>query len=88
MPLTVLTDNDVKDLLDTLTKEDVEELQQSLRVSLHEYSTSIQDTGCAAKRQPQRTVIQSPMGRTSLFMPSTSSLGLGIKGSRLFAIEK
>ena len=80
MPLTVLTDNDVKDLLDTLNREDIQALQQSLRVSLHEYSTSIQDYGCAAKRQPQRTSIQSPNGVTSLFMPSTSSLGLGMKG--------
>jgi len=80
MPLTVLTDSEVKKILNNLTKEEVETLQAGLRQSLHEYSTGTNNSGAAAVNQPKRTVLESNNGTTSLFMPSTSSTGIGMKG--------
>jgi hypothetical protein len=80
MPLTVLTDTDVKTMLSNLTREDVEYLQSSLSRALHEYSTGTSLEGCASGNQPERTVIESHRGNTTLFMPSTSSTGIGMKG--------
>ncbi|KAF4632004.1 hypothetical protein G7Y89_g6122 [Cudoniella acicularis] len=79
MPLTILSDTDVKNLLNNLTRADVESLQHSLRQALHEYSTGTQDDGCCSDNQPERTVLESHRGNTTLFMPSTSSSGIGMK---------
>jgi hypothetical protein len=81
MPLTVLSDSNVKKLLHSLTKSDVEALQKSLRHALHEYSTGTQDDAACSSQQPERTSHMSPNGLTMLFMPSTSSSGLGMKGT-------
>jgi hypothetical protein len=80
MPLIVLTDADVRTLLSKLMRDDVEYLQNSLSRALHEYSTGTSLEGCAAGNQPERTVIESHRGNTTLFMPSTSSTGIGMKG--------
>lgn len=80
MPLTILTDDNVKDVLGGLRFEDLKRFQESLRQALHKYSTGTQDEGACAMHQPERTVLVSPDGVTSLFMPSISSSGLGIKG--------
>jgi hypothetical protein len=80
MPLTVLSDSDVKELLDSLTRADVEDLQQSLRRALHDYSTGTQDNDACSSQQPERISHVSPNGLTMLFMPSTSSTGVGMKG--------
>ena len=81
MPLTILTDSNVKDLLHNLTKQDVESLQASLQNALHEYSTGTTNAGACAQNQPNRTVMESKSGTTTLFMPSTSSTGIGMKGT-------
>jgi hypothetical protein len=80
MPLTVLTDSEVKKILNNLTKEEVETLQAGLRQSLHEYSTGTNNAEAAAVNQPKRTRLESNNGTTSLFMPSISSTGIGMKG--------
>lgn len=80
MPLTVLSDSNVKALLESLTETDVEALQKSLRQALHEYSTGTQDDAACASQQPERMSHTSHDGLTMLFMPSTSSTGLGMKG--------
>jgi hypothetical protein len=80
MPLTVLGDSNVKQILNNLSKDEVETLQASLRHSLHEYSTGTNSSGAAAENQPKRTILESNNGTTSLFMPSTTSSGIGIKG--------
>jgi len=59
----------------------VKELQLSMRNALHEYATGTTNSGACAENQPERTVIESNNGTTTLFMPSTSSSGLGIKGT-------
>lgn len=80
MPLTVLTDDEVRKLLYSLTKEDVLELQQSLADALHYYSTATEEdsNGCCSSLQPLRTALKRN-GQTTLFMPASSNDGLGVK---------
>lgn len=86
MPLTVLSDADVKEVLESLTRADVETLQQSLRKALHDYSTGTQENDACSSQQPERTSHVSPNGLTMLFMPSTSSTGIGMKGMSPLAL--
>ncbi|KAH7135827.1 hypothetical protein B0J11DRAFT_519343 [Dendryphion nanum] len=81
MPLTILTDADVRTLLLSLTKEDILELQQSLADALHYYSTSTEEdlNGCCSSLQPLRTALKRRDGQTTLFMPASSNDGLGVK---------
>ncbi|KAL9115081.1 MAG: hypothetical protein Q9227_000875 [Pyrenula ochraceoflavens] len=79
MPLTVLTDSDVRDLLLKLEKDDILELQKSLGEALHEYSTGNQDTGCCSSYQPQRTIVKRKNGNKHLFMPAISNDAVGMK---------
>ncbi|TGO50584.1 hypothetical protein BCON_0180g00100 [Botryotinia convoluta] len=79
MSLTVLTDSDIKHLLQDLTLKDLEGFQDQMRRALHEYSTGTQDDDCCSLHQPRRTVLESKHKRTTLFMPSTASAGIGMK---------
>lgn len=82
-PLTVLTDGEVKTILRSLTKAEIGELQLALRKSLCDYSTAKQSQDENSIAQPARTVIQNVKENgksTTLFMPSTSPEGLGMKG--------
>lgn len=79
MALTILSDENVKRILENLTLEDVEKLQNSLRKALHEYSTGTQEQSGCSDNQPDRTSIIAN-GRTTLFMPSTASSSIGMKG--------
>jgi hypothetical protein len=85
-PLTILSDSDVKRVLHSLTKGEVVELQEALRRSLSDYSTAKQTEDAGSLNQPERTVIESDKENgktTTLFMPSTSAAGLGMKGMSL-----
>ncbi|KAK8215344.1 hypothetical protein M8818_001965 [Zalaria obscura] len=88
MPLTILTDEDVRKVLHSLTKEDILDLQQSLADALHYYSTSVEDNGCCSSYQPMRTSLKRKDGSTTLFMPASSSDGLGVKIVTLQAPEE
>lgn len=81
MPLTVLSDSEVRNLLLSLTKTDILELQQSLADALHYYSTSTEEdsNGCCSSYQPLRTSLKRSDGQTTLFMPASSNDGLGVK---------
>jgi ornithine cyclodeaminase/alanine dehydrogenase-like protein (mu-crystallin family) len=81
MPLTILTDEDVRILLHSLTRKDILDLQQSLADALHYYSTAVEeeDNGCCASYQPQRTSLKRKDGSTTLFMPANSNEGMGVK---------
>ncbi|KAJ9635141.1 hypothetical protein H2199_008627 [Coniosporium tulheliwenetii] len=81
MPLTILSDADVQELLLSLNRQDILNLQQSLADALHHYSTATdtQDNGCCPAYQPQRTSLRRKDGSTTLFMPASSNDGLGIK---------
>lgn len=79
--LTILSDADVQELLLSLNRQDILNLQQSLADALHHYSTATdtQDNGCCPAYQPQRTSLRRKDGSTTLFMPASSNDGLGIK---------
>ncbi|KAF2203969.1 NAD(P)-binding protein [Delitschia confertaspora ATCC 74209] len=81
MPLTILTDAEVRTLLHGLTKSDILDLQQSLADALHYYSTATEEeaNGCCSSFQPLRTALKRNDGQTTLFMPASSNDGLGVK---------
>ncbi|KAM3079982.1 hypothetical protein ACMFMF_003397 [Clarireedia jacksonii] len=77
MSLTVLKDSDIQELLHDLTLTDLENFQKKMREALHEYSTGTQEDDCCSIHQPKRTVLETKRKTTTLFMPSTSSAGIG-----------
>lgn len=81
MPLTILTDENVRTLLLQLTKQDILDLQQSLADALHYYSTSTEEdtNGCCSSYQPLRTTLKRNDGQTTLLMPASSNDGIGVK---------
>ncbi|CBX94366.1 hypothetical protein IAQ61_009928 [Plenodomus lingam] len=81
MPLTILTDSDVRALLLQLTKQDILDLQQSLADALHYYSTSTEEdsNACCSSYQPLRTALKRNDGQTTLLMPASSNDGIGVK---------
>jgi len=87
MPLTVLTDTDVRSLLHSLTRDDVLTLQHTLAEALHDYSTGTQETSaCCSANQPQRISMNSGPGQTTLFMPARTGTTTGIKIVSLAAV--
>lgn len=80
MPLTILTDTDVRSLLHSLTRDDILTLQHNLAEALHGYSTGTQETSaCCSANQPQRISMNSVSGQTTLFMPARTGTTTGIK---------
>ena len=80
MPLTVLSDGDVRKLLLSLTRDEILAMGDNLAEALHEYSTGTQETtGCCSSNQPQRIAIPAVNSRTTLFMPASTSTSRGIK---------
>ena len=79
MPLTVLSNHDVSRLLHSLTKPDIELLQQQLADALHWYSTSADANEFGSDFQPERTKLTRKDGSTTLFMPASSCSGQGVK---------
>jgi hypothetical protein len=81
MSLSVLTDEQIRLLLENLTLEELETFREELKSALHEYSTGTQSIEDGSIHQPDRTVVNSSgTGATTLFMPSCSAAGHGIKG--------
>lgn len=83
MPLSVLSDSDVRAILLDLSYEDVIDLQKSLGDALHEYSTGDTNASCCASFQPERTVLKK-RNATTTFMPSSAG---GIVGVKVATIE-
>lgn len=80
MSLSVLTDVQIRALLENLTADELEGFRNSLKSALHEYSTGTQSIEDGYIHQPHRTTISSAKtGTTTLFMPSCSTVGVGIK---------
>ena len=80
MPLTVLPDSDIRSLLYSLRKEDVEFLGDNLAEAMHDYSTGTQETtSSCSKNQPSRIAIPGPDSALTLFMPATTGTSRGIK---------
>ncbi|KAL2147284.1 hypothetical protein VTI28DRAFT_10274 [Corynascus sepedonium] len=82
MTLTVLTDDEIRSLLENLTPEDLEGFSEALASALHEYSAARQDGrgSDTSIHQPERIVVHSAAtGATTLFMPSCNSAGNAVK---------
>ncbi|KAF7719954.1 Uncharacterized protein PECH_005811 [Penicillium ucsense] len=79
MPLTIISQTQLRQLLLSLNRDEVVELQQNLSEALREYSTGSQEQGCSATYQPRRTAITRSNGCTTIFMPATTGTTLGIK---------
>ncbi|KAK0628993.1 hypothetical protein B0T17DRAFT_524319 [Bombardia bombarda] len=77
MTLSILTDDEIRALLENLTASELDVFLRQLQAALHEYSTGTQ---LSAIHQPERTSVYSATtGATTLFMPSVSPAGHGIK---------
>lgn len=82
MSLTILKDDEINDLLNVLTVDELESFRSVLKQALYEYSTGTQAIQDGEIQQPPRTSVTSPVtGCTTLFMPSMSTDGLGMKGT-------
>ncbi|CAK32620.1 uncharacterized protein An01g03310 [Aspergillus niger] len=79
MPLTILSQTQLRSLLLSLSRDQIIELQQNLSNALRDYSTGSQEKGCAAAYQPTRTAITRQNGCTTLFMPASTGNTLGMK---------
>ncbi|KAK3956712.1 hypothetical protein QBC32DRAFT_249947 [Pseudoneurospora amorphoporcata] len=89
MTFSILTDDEIKSLLNKLTIDELESFRKNLRDALHEYSTGAQAPGQALIHQPERTVVRSGVtGATTLFMPSCSPAGHGVKVITLSSAEQ
>jgi ornithine cyclodeaminase/alanine dehydrogenase-like protein (mu-crystallin family) len=88
MPVTVLSDYDVQRVLHSLTSQDIDDIQQHLADALHQYSTAGEEDGCCSAYQPQRIHMSRTDGATSLFMPASSSSGMGVKVITLDSVKK
>lgn len=83
MPFSVLKDEEIKDLLNSLTIDELEDFYTSLKETLHDYSNGIQSPETSEVYQPHRqSVRSSKTGATTLFMPSSGPAGFGVKGMR------
>lgn len=82
MPLSVLTDEQINGLLEALTVEELEMFYTDLKEALHDFSVGSQSGEDADIHLPHRQSINSSRtGATTLFMPSGSPAGLGVKGT-------
>ncbi|KAI1801482.1 NAD(P)-binding protein [Daldinia bambusicola] len=80
MSLTILSDDQISGLLETLTQEEAQGFIDVLRNALNEYSTGTQSIQDGVVHQPERISVHSnTTGATTLFMPSISSLGHAVK---------
>jgi hypothetical protein len=81
MTLTVLSDDQVNAILETLTLAELDEFRHVLSSALHEYSTNTQASPDGPYQQPHRVTTLHPTTKaTSLYMPSCGPEGMGCKG--------
>jgi hypothetical protein len=87
MSLTVLTDEQIRLLLESLTAEELESFILNLKEALHDYSNGSQG-GESDIHQPHRQFVNSSRtGATTLFMPSSSPAGVGVKGVHPYCVS-
>ncbi|KAL2755949.1 hypothetical protein ACRALDRAFT_1070882 [Sodiomyces alcalophilus JCM 7366] len=81
MSLTVLTDEQIRVILENLTLDEYDGFGQSMTRTLHEYSSkNKQAPEDDSYHQPHRVSTQNhTTGATTLYMPSCSPLGMGCK---------
>lgn len=82
MSLSVLTEEQIKLLLESLTADELEAFYVDLKGALHDYSVGTQSGEDSDIHMPHRQAINSSRtGATTLFMPSGSPAGVGVKGA-------
>ncbi|PNY25449.1 Uncharacterized protein TCAP_04602 [Tolypocladium capitatum] len=80
MTFTVLTDEEVRTILEGLNLDDLEEFRHVLASALHEFSTNIQADEGGVYQQPHRMTTLHPGSQaTTLYMPSCGPEGMGCK---------
>lgn len=82
MTLTVLSDDQVSALLESLTVQELEDFRLTLASSLHEYSGGSSDTHEDLFQQPHRsrtTHLESK--RTTQYVPLCAPEGMACKGT-------
>ncbi|GAB0137939.1 hypothetical protein EsDP_00006190 [Epichloe bromicola] len=80
MTLTVLTDTQVKEVLEDLTADQLDDFRRVLSSALHEFSNSTGAVGGDVYQQPHRiSTFHSGTKATSLYMPSCGPEGMGCK---------
>lgn len=81
MAFSVLTDDQIKGLLESMTVDELESFYENLKEALHDYSVGTSTGEESDIHQPHRQSINSSKkGITTLFMPSGSPAGIGVKG--------
>lgn len=81
MVLTVLTDDQIKEILAGLTADEFEGFRKTLSTALHEYSTNTHSIEDGTYHQPDRVSTENlKTGATTLYMPSVGPQGMGCKG--------
>ncbi|KIE03701.1 NAD(P)-binding domain protein, partial [Metarhizium majus ARSEF 297] len=80
MTLTVLTDSQVNDILESLTIDELDDFRHVLSSALHEFSTGTDAGDGDVYQQPHRiTTLHPGTKATSLYMPSCGPEGMGCK---------
>ncbi|OAA79025.1 NAD(P)-binding domain protein [Akanthomyces lecanii RCEF 1005] len=80
MTLTVLSDEQVNSIFESLNLDELEEFRHVLASALHEFSTGSQVDGADAFQQPHRiTTVHPETKATTLYMPSCGPEGMGCK---------
>lgn len=86
MTLTVLSDSQVSDILESLNVDELEQFRHVLAAGLHEFSTDAQADKDGAFQQPHRiTTLHPGTKATTLYMPSCGPDGMGCKGAYLLS---
>jgi hypothetical protein len=81
MTLTVLSDDQVRVLLESLDLDELDEFRAALASALHEYSAGGDSAGNDLYQQPHRISTVHPVSKaTTLYMPSCGPTGIGCKG--------
>ena len=81
MTLTVLSDDQVKSILEDLTVDELDEFRSILSSALNEFSTNTQADPEGLYQQPHRTsTYHAGSKATTLYMPSCGPEGMGCKG--------
>ncbi|KAH7074458.1 hypothetical protein BKA63DRAFT_513099 [Paraphoma chrysanthemicola] len=73
MTFTILSDNDVKSILSSLSRDDVSKIADDFLKSLHQYSCHHE-----SQYQPERSVVKRGQ-QSSLFMSATTPAHIGVK---------
>lgn len=83
MTLTLLSDEQVRAVLENLTREELDGFRQTLASALHEFSTNPKGAPEEPYQQPHRITTLHPSSKaTTLYMPSCGPEGMGCKGEQ------